>query len=49
MQYTYRNKYLLVILDANVYVYKNEKCKLNPAIFSVQAKIFFLVNQNFAL
>ena len=38
MQYKYRSKFLVVIIDTIVYVYKYEKCKFGPAILSFQAK-----------
>ena len=42
MQYYYRSKFLVVLIDANVHVYKNEKYKFDPAFISSQAKIFFI-------
>ena len=42
MQYNYRSKYLVVIIDTIVYVYKYEKRKFGPAIHSFQAKYVFI-------
>ena len=42
MQFNFRYRYLVVIIDANVYVYKNEKYKFDPPFLCFQAKnIFF--------
>ena len=38
MQFNYRYRYLVVIIDANLYVYKYEKCELDPPFLSFQAK-----------
>ena len=38
LHYNYKNKYLVVIIDSVVYVYKNEICKFDPPLFSFQAK-----------
>ena len=42
MQYNYRYGYLVVIIDGNVYVYKNEKYKFDPPFLFFQAKNIFL-------
>ena len=42
MQFNYRDKYLCVILDVNVYVSKYEKCKFDSPFFSFQAKNKFI-------
>ena len=42
MQYNYRNKYLVVIIDSTVYVYENKICKIDPPLFSFQAKNVFI-------
>ena len=39
MQYHYRNRYLVVI-DGDVYVYKNDKYKFDPPFFSFKPKHF---------
>ena len=42
MRYNFENKYLVVIVDSIVYVYKNKICKFNPPLFIFQAKnVFF--------
>ena len=41
MHYNYENKYLFVIIDTTVYVYKNKICKFDPPLFSFQAKKCF--------
>ena len=41
MQHNYRNRYLVVIIDANVYVYKNDKCKFDQAFLPFKTKTFF--------
>ena len=38
IQYNYRPKYLVVIIDTTVHVYKNKICKFDPALFTFQAK-----------
>ena len=38
MQFNYRYRYLVVIIDSNVYVYKHEKYKFDPTFLSFQAK-----------
>ena len=43
MQYNYRSKYLVVI-DADVYVYKYENCKFDQPFISLQAKNIFIDN-----
>ena len=40
MQYNFRNRFLVVIIDANVYVSKYEKYNLDPPVLSFQAKLF---------
>ena len=47
MQYKYRNRYLAVVIDANVKVYKYEKYKIDPPFLSFQAKHFLIVNSKF--
>ena len=42
MHYNYENKYLVVLLDSIVYVYKNKICKFDPPLFSFQAKKVFI-------
>ena len=42
MHYNYENKYLVVIIDTTVYVYKNKICKFDPPLFSFQAKNVFI-------
>ena len=42
LQYNYRNRYLVVIIDGNVYVYKYDKCKFDQPFFSFQAKNVFI-------
>ena len=42
MRYNFENKYLVVIVDSIVYVYKNEICKFNPPLFIFQAKNVFI-------
>ena len=38
MQYIYRKKYLVIIIDTNVYVCKNEKCKFDQPFLSFKPK-----------
>ena len=45
MNHNYRFRYLVVI-NGDVYVYKNDKCKFDQPVLSFQAKLFLLVNQN---
>ena len=40
MDYEYENKYLVLIIDTTVYVYKI--CKFDPPFFSFQAKNIFI-------
>ena len=49
MHHNYENKYLVVIIDSIVYVYKNKIYKFVPPLFIFQAKMFLLVNQSFVL
>ena len=42
MHYIYENKYLVVIVDNIVYVYKNKICKFDPPLFTFQAKNVFI-------
>ena len=42
MHYNYEKKYLVVIIDSIVYVYKNKFCKLDPPLFSFRAKNVFI-------
>ena len=42
MRYNFENKYLVVIVDSIVYVYKNKICKFNPPLFTFQAKNVFI-------
>ena len=41
MQYNYRNKYLVVV-DADVYVYKYENCKFDKPFLSFKPKHVFI-------
>ena len=49
LQYIYRYRYLVVIRDANVYVYRYENYKFDPLFLSLQQRNFLLVNQNCVL
>ena len=42
MHYNHQNKYLVVIIDSIVYVYKNKICKFDPPLLSFQAKNVFI-------
>ena len=42
MHYNYQNKYLVLIIDTTVYVYKNKICKFDPSLFTFQAKNIFI-------
>ena len=42
MRYNYENKFLVVIIDSIVYVYKNKICKFDPPLFKFQAKNVFI-------
>ena len=42
MHYNYEDKYLVVIMDTSVYVYKYKNCKFDPPLFSFQAKNVFI-------
>ena len=42
IQYIYRSKYLVVIIDTTVYVYENKICKIDPPLFTFQAKNVFI-------
>ena len=42
MQYNYEDKYLVVIMDTSVYVYKCKICKFDPPLSSFQAKKVFI-------
>ena len=42
MHHNHENKYLVVILDSIVYVYKNKICKFDSPLFSFQAKNIFI-------
>ena len=42
MHYNYVNKYVVVIIDSIVYVYKNKICKFEPPLFIFQAKNVFI-------
>ena len=42
MHYNYENKYLVVIIDSIVYVYKNKIYKFDPPLFTFQAKNVFI-------
>ena len=42
IQYNYRSKYLVVIIDTAVYVYENKICKFNPPLLTFQAKNVFI-------
>ena len=45
--YNYENKYLVVIIDNIVYVYKNKICKFEPPLFTFQAKNVFIGKSKF--
>ena len=42
MHYNYENKYLVVIIESFVYVYKKKICKFNPPLFTFQTKNVFI-------
>ena len=42
IRYNFENKYLVVIVDSIVYVYKNKFCKFDPPLFKFQAKTVFI-------
>ena len=42
MRYIFENKYLVVIVDSIVCVYKNKICKFDPPLFKLQAKNVFI-------
>ena len=42
MRYNFENKYLVVIVDSIVYVYKNKICKFDTPLFTFQAKNVFI-------
>ena len=42
MHYNYENKYLVVVIDSIVYVFKNKICKFDPPLFSFLAKNVFI-------
>ena len=42
MHYNYENKYLVVIIDSIVNVYKNKICKFDPPLFTFEAKNVFI-------
>ena len=42
MHYNYEDKYLVVIMDLSVYVYKYKICKFDPPLSSFQAKNIFI-------
>ena len=42
IQYNYRSKYLVVVIDTTVYVYENKICKFDPPLFTFQAKNVFI-------
>ena len=42
MRYNFEMKYLVVIVDSIVYVYKNKICKFDPPLFKFQAKNVFI-------
>ena len=42
MHYNYENKYLVVIIDSIVYVYKNKIYKFDPPLFTFEAKNVFI-------
>ena len=47
MRYNFENKYLVVIVDSIVYVYKNKICKFDPPLFEFQAKKVFIGKSKF--
>ena len=42
LHYNYEDKYLVVLMDTTVYVYKYKIFKFNPPLFSFQAKNIFI-------
>ena len=42
MHYDYENKYLVVIIDSIVFVYKNKICKFDPPFLSFEPKHIFI-------
>ena len=42
LHYNYENKYLVLIIDTTVYVYKYEICTFDPPFFTFQAKKIFI-------
>ena len=42
MQFNYRYRYFVVIIEPNVYVYKYEKYKFDPPFLSFQTKVTFI-------
>ena len=42
VRYNFEKKYLVVIVDSIVYVYKNKTCKSDPPLFTFQAKNVFI-------
>ena len=47
MRYNFENKYLVVIVDSIVYVYKNRIFKFDPPLFTFQAKNVFIGKSKF--
>ena len=43
MHYNYPNRYLVVIKDANVYVFKYDKCEFDQTFLSFRAKKFIFI------
>ena len=43
MQFNYRCRYLVLLIDANMYVYKHKKEKFEQPFLFFQAKIIFIV------
>ena len=42
MHYNFENKYLVVLIDSIVNVYKNKICKFDPPLFTFEAKSVFI-------
>ena len=47
MRYNFGNKYLVVIVDSVLYVYKNKICKFDLPLFTFQAKNVFIGKSKF--
>ena len=42
IQHNYESKYLVVIINSIVYVYKNKICKFDPPLFTFQTRYIFI-------